>query len=82
MGDAAALDSPPAEESPRGTPTAEADDDGPTSVPTSVPTFTLEYPPLWVRGQRVHGPNPRLVAQLLGAVVALMTFAYMYIGVR
>ena len=51
------------------------------SSPRDVPVFTLEYPRLWVRGSLVSGPNPLLLAQLFGAVIALFTFAFLYVGV-
>lgn len=80
MGDAG--DAPPAEAPPE-TPAvaASAEPSGDANKPSAVPVFTLEYPPLWVRGARLQGPNPRLLAQLTAATVALMTFAYLYVGV-
>jgi hypothetical protein len=88
----AAADTPPSE-----APTTEhaaVDDttaaDGPDAAagasaaggsPRDAPVFTLEYPRLWIRGSVLSGPNPLLLAQLFGAVLALFTFAFLYIGV-
>jgi hypothetical protein len=40
------------------------------------PLYALEYPPLVIG----RTPNPKLIAQLLGACVILFVFAWLYIG--
>ena len=75
MSDAAA--SPPAEAPPAAAKGGEA------TPSSAVPVFTLEYPQLLVAYGRTawHGPNPKLLVQLTGATVLLMTFTFLYAGV-
>ena len=59
--------------------------EGDAAASSAVPVFTLEYPQLLVSykvGRAAwHGLNPRLLVQLTGASVAVMVFAYLYVGV-